>query len=162
MSFCVKCGSELLEKYVDGEIRQVCSTDDCNFILWDNPVPVVAALVELNGDYIIARNASWPEDVFSLIAGYLEKGETPEQAVLRELEEELGLSGVISRYIGSYSFFEKNQLIIAYEVHASGDIEINFELAEVKTLSKSELQDYDFEPLEITINVIRDWYELVK
>jgi len=157
MSFCTKCGSELLTKDVDNESRQVCTNNDCEFILWDNPVPVVAALVELDGDYVIARNVSWPEGIFSLIAGYLEKGETPEQAILRELEEELGLSGKVSRYIGNYSYFEKNQLILAYEVQAYGEISLNHELAEVKILSKSDLQDYNFAPLAITENVIRDW-----
>ncbi len=142
---------------IDGESRAACSNETCNYVHWDNPVPVVAALVELDGSYVIARNALWPEGVYSLIAGYLEKNETPEQAVLRELEEELGLSGTVTRYIGSYSFFEKNQLILAYEVSAVGNIELNQELAEVKLLSKTELHEYDFAPLEITEKVVADW-----
>ena len=157
MKYCPVCSSELITKIVDDETRQVCSNKNCSYIFWDNPVPVVAALVELDGNYIIARNALWPEGVFSLIAGYLEKGETPEQGVLRECEEELGLTGTVTRYIGNYSFFDKNQLIIAYEVKASGTIDINHELAEVKILSRSELENYDFSPLEITGKVIFDW-----
>jgi len=160
MKYCQTCGTELITRYFDGEERQVCSDENCNFVLWDNPVPVVAALVELDGCYIIARNTLWPDGVFSVIAGYLEKAETPEQAVLRECEEELGLSGAISRYIGNYSFFEKNQLIIAYEVKASGNIELNHELAEVKLLSKIELQEYDFSPLDVTEKIVVDWYKL--
>ncbi|VAW96267.1 hypothetical protein MNBD_GAMMA22-1272 [hydrothermal vent metagenome] len=157
MKYCPECKADIEIKSIDGEPRKVCSNTNCEFVFWNNPVPVVAALVELNGEYVIARNASWPEGVFSVIAGYLEAGETPEQAVIRELEEELGLSGNIQRYIGSYSFFEKNQLIIAYEVQAAGHIEINYELAQVKLLSDIELANYDFSPLEITAKIVSDW-----
>ena len=160
MKYCPECKSDLSNKYRDGEERLVCINEECNYVVWNNPVPVVAAVVELDGSYIIARNAEWPEGIFSVIAGYLEKDETPEQAVIRECEEELGLSGVVVRYIGNYSFFEKNQLIIAYEVKASGVIEINHELAEVILLSKIELQEYDFSPLEISESVVADWSRL--
>ncbi len=157
MKYCPDCSSEFIVKLIDGEMRQVCSNDNCNYVFWDNPVPVVAALVELDGIYIIARNSEWPEGLFSVIAGYLEKGETPEQAVLRECEEELGLTATVADYIGNYSFFEKNQLILAYHVSASGNIEINDELAEVKLLSRLELQEYNFSPLEIAEKIVSDW-----
>ncbi len=160
MKYCPECKADIIATSVDGESRQACSNDECEFVFWNNPVPVVAALVELNGEYVIARNAQWPEGVFSVIAGYLEAGETPEHAVVRELEEELGLSGSIQRYIGTYSFFDKNQIIIAYQVSASGTIEINHELAQVKLLSRSELAQYDFSPLEITANIVRDWCQI--
>ncbi len=157
MKYCPECKADLMITSVDGESRQVCSNEKCEFVFWNNPVPVVAVLVELNGEYVIARNAQWPEGMFSVIAGYLEAGETPEQAVIRELEEELGLSGSIQGYIGNYSFFDKNQIIIAYHVIASGNIEINHELAQVKRLSRAELAQYDFSPLEITANIVHDW-----
>jgi NADH pyrophosphatase NudC (nudix superfamily) len=47
-----------------------------------NPVPVVAALIEYQGKIVLARNAQWPEGMFSLVTGYLEKHETPEDAVV--------------------------------------------------------------------------------
>jgi len=160
MKYCPNCRSELITKEIDGESRQACSNNNCKFVFWNNPVPVVAAVVELDGNYIIARNTEWPTGYFSVIAGYLEKGETPEQAVIRELQEELGLTGIVIRYIGNYSFLKKNQLIIAYEIQATGTIEINHELAEVKVLSKKQLEQYDFTPLEITANVVADWSNL--
>jgi NADH pyrophosphatase NudC (nudix superfamily) len=162
MKYCPQCSLELITKVIDTEERLVCSSDTCNYVLWDNPVPVVAALVELDGNYIIARNTQWPEGLFSVIAGYLEKGETPKQAVIRECEEELGLSGTVIRFIGNYSFFDKNQLIIAYEVKASGNIELNHELAEVKLLTQTELQEYNFSPLEITEQIVSDWYKKIR
>jgi NAD+ diphosphatase len=41
-------------------------------------------------------------DIFSLVTGYLENGESPQEAVIREVSEELGLTGNIKRHIGNY------------------------------------------------------------
>lgn len=157
MIYCPKCGGLLKLKMTNGTHRAACDKNKCGFVHWDNPVPVVAALVQYRGNYVIARNAKWPKGVFSLVTGYLERGETPEQAVVREVSEELGLTGEVTRHIGNYSFVEKNELILCYEVAASGTVRINNELAEVKQLSPTQLAEYDFGPLYITKSIVKDW-----
>jgi len=157
MNYCPNCGSVTTLQPVDGIDRFVCKENDCNFIYWNNPVPVVAALVKLSGKYIIARNALWPNGIFSVITGYLEQKETPEEAVIREVSEELGLNSTVSRHIGNYSLFENNQVILCYEVEATGSINMNHELVEIKRLSPKELLLWDFSPLSITEKVIEDW-----
>ena len=159
MRYCPQCGNILTVKIIDGLERFVCKNHSCEYISWNNPVPVVAALVRHGDKYIIARNTAWPDGIFSLIAGYLEQGENPAAAVLREVKEELGLQAALVNFIGHYNFPEKNQLIIAYEVSASGEISTNHELAEIKKLTTSELLRYDFRPLYITESVIKDWRE---
>lgn len=160
MKYCSNCGNELTTEHIDGSLRYVCSSDTCGLIFWNNPTPVVAALVMLNNKYIIARNSSWPKSIFSIITGYLEEGENPEDAVIREVSEELGLNGNIRRFIGNYAFKEKNQVILCYEVEAFGNISTNHELAEIKELSASELAEYDFSPLYITERIKHDWSNL--
>jgi NADH pyrophosphatase NudC (nudix superfamily) len=54
-----------------------CPDDTCGYAHWNNPLPVVAAIVELDGKILLARNAAWPEGMFALITGFLENGETP-------------------------------------------------------------------------------------
>jgi len=157
MKFCPECGSKLSSKVIDGASRVICENSDCGFVHWNNPTPVVAALVKFNDKYIIAQNALWPKGVFSGITGYLEQGETPEHAVVREVKEELNLEGKIHRFLGHFDFKEKNQLIIAYEIHATGQLQINHELAEIKQLSAKELLEYDFHPLYITEGIIKVW-----
>ncbi len=157
MKFCPACGNSLISKLVDDTNRLACKNETCGYIFWNNPVPVVAALVFCADRYVIARNAAWPKSIYSLITGYLEQGENPDKAVLREVKEELGLDGHIHRFFGNYIFSEKNQLIIAYEVHATGDLKLNHELAEIKHLAPDELLQYDFHPLYITEKIIRDW-----
>ncbi len=160
MNYCPKCGSKLRPKNIDDAKRLACIENNCGFVHWNNPVPVVAALVQYGGEYVIARNVTWPKGIFSLITGYLEHNETPKQAVVREVSEELGLKSQIKRYIGNYSFYEKNQLILCYEVQASGNLEVNHELVELKQLSPKELSEYDFSPLYITEKIIKDWKNL--
>jgi NAD+ diphosphatase len=157
MKYCPSCASVLKQSVIDGAQRYVCTNPQCDYVCWNNPVPVVAALVESAGRYILARNVQWPREIFSLITGYLESGETPEQAVLREVNEELGLQGRIVRQIGNYAFLAKNQVILSYEVQAWGTIQTNSELAEVKTLLPDELADYDFGPLYLTQQIIAGW-----
>jgi NADH pyrophosphatase NudC (nudix superfamily) len=160
MKYCSECGSTLAEKHVDGNKRIVCSSNECGCVYWNNPIPVVAALVSCNSKYIIARNRGWPKSIFSVITGYLESNESPEDAVLREVAEELGLKGSVKRHIGNYSFKENNQVILCYEVEAAGKVELNHELVEFKELSKEELIKYDFSPLYITETIRRDWIQL--
>lgn len=160
MQFCPECGNALQARQIDGASRQVCSSPDCHYVYWNNPVPVVAALVEYNGQYVIARNVQWPKRIYSLISGYLEAGESPQQAVLRETREELGLDAKILHLIGNYAFFEKNQLILCYAVQAWGTLNTNHELADVKLLTRDAFAEYDFSPLAITQRIQRDWKNL--
>jgi len=92
----------------------------------------------------------------------LEAGEAPEQAVLREVAEELGLDGRIVRSIGNYAFAEKNQILLAYEVSAMGQITTNAELVDVRLLSANELLMYDFGHLSLTRQIIEDWQRLTE
>ncbi|WP_308169428.1 NUDIX domain-containing protein [Acidithiobacillus ferriphilus] len=124
---------------------------------WNNPIPVVAGLVRCNGQYVLARNASWPQDMFSFITGFLENGESPESAILRETEEELGLMGHECKFIGHFAFAEFNQLIIAFAVEAYGNIKLNEEIAEVKLVAHDQLATFDFGHLELTNTVVSHW-----
>ncbi|WP_285577619.1 NUDIX domain-containing protein [Geothrix limicola] len=124
-------------------------------MFWGNPIPVVAALVRMDDDYVLARNAQWPEGMFSLITGFLEKGESPEDAVARETQEELGVRVSEVRFLGHFTLAQFNQLIIAYLVRASGEIHPSSEISEFKRLSSSELGAFDFGPLELTAQIVQ-------
>ena len=156
MKYCPVCASSLAPRLLDEIERLACSAPHCQFVHWDNPVPVVAALVQYRDQVILARNAQWPGPIFSLITGYLERGETPEQAVLREVQEELGLQGKINAFIGHYSAFKKNQLILAYWVQAQGELKLGKEIAEIRLLTYLELVSYEFGGLEITAQIVND------
>jgi len=155
MKFCPNCGQELIKKEFEGKSRLACSSNSCNYVFWDNPTPVVAAIVELDGSVVLARNKLWPEKMFGLVTGFLEQGETPETAMLREVKEELGLEGTAAEFIGYYSFFEMNQLILAFHVSAHGSVTLNEELAEVRYVSPEKLKPWPFG----TGHAVKDWLD---
>ncbi|MEN7343205.1 MAG: NUDIX domain-containing protein [Pseudomonadota bacterium] len=153
--YCPVCAAPLVPQEHGGKTRAACSDARCHFVHWDNPTPVVAAVAERNGCVIQVRSIGWPDGWFGLVTGFLEAGEMPEEAVLREVEEETGLSATMGGYIGMYPFYRMNQLIIAYHVHVSeGDV----------VLDRTELEDYREVPLDELVpwdsgtgKALRDW-----
>lgn len=152
-NYCPQCGNPLRDAEIEGRRRRCCTAAGCRYIHWNNPVPVVAAIVEVSGAVILARNKAWPEKMFGLITGFLEQGETPDAAVLREVREELGLNATIARFIGNYAFFEMNQLLLAYHVPARGEIVLGDELADIKRVPIERLKPWTIG----TGPAVRDW-----
>ena len=152
--------NELQGRVIDGISRLACPSSECGFVHWNNPIPVVAGLIYRDGKYIIARNTKWPSGMFSLVTGFLEKDETPDQAILREAQEELGVLGKNVEFIGHYALPELNQLIMAFAVEGHGEIRLSDEIAEIKVLSQSELSMYDFGRLDLTSKIVAQWLKM--
>lgn len=177
--YCPQCAKPL-ELANHGEMQRIACPDRvCGYVHWDNPVPVVAAIVEHEGEIILARNASWPPKMFALITGFLEKNDPhPESGVLREVEEELGLKGRIGEFIGFYPFERMNQIIIAYHVIAEGTVNLGEELIEWKKLPLEQIKPWPagtgyavrdlqirrgFTPPPFDLNMLRkprNWHEI--
>lgn len=155
-AYCPWCGKELVNREVDGIDRKVCPDSTCGFVSWDNPVPVVTALVEHEGRVVLARNKTWPEKMYGLITGFLEKDESPEEGVLREVMEELGVHGVVKGFLGLFPFPQMNQLLIAYNVEVEGELVPGEELAELKYVPPEKLKPWDFG----TGLVVKKWLAL--
>jgi len=144
---------ELTSTEIGGQPRLACPSPSCGFVLWDNPVPVVAGIVEIDGKVALTRAKGWPEKWRGLVAGFLEKGETPEAGILREVREELGLEGRIESFVGVYSFFEMNQLILAFHVRAEGTVTPGEELESVTLVPPEEIRPWSLG----TGPALKDW-----
>lgn len=155
MNFCPQCGQELVLAEVDERTRLRCTSPTCDFVHWDNPAPVVAAIVEHDDCVVLTRNKGWPEKWFGIVTGFLEKGEPPESAILREVKEELNLEGEIVSFVGNYSFFERNQLILVFHVQAEGKIQLGEELEEIKLIPAEKVRPWSMG----TGPALRDWLE---
>lgn len=153
MNYCPICGGKLVQRTLDERLRRVCDSEECGYVCWNNPTPVVAAIVEQDGEIVLARNQLWPAGRFALIAGFLEEGESPDKAVLREIQEELGVTGEIVEWVGNYGFPEKNQVLMVYHVQITGEIRLNEELAEIKRLPPCALIPWP----KGTGPAVRDW-----
>jgi NADH pyrophosphatase NudC (nudix superfamily) len=122
--------------------RRVCSGESCRFVQRVNPTPVVGALVEHEGEIILARNALWPDGWFALITGFLDAFEDPRAAVAREVKEELNLETVSMTPIGNYLFDRKNEVMLCYHVVATGDVRLSPELSEYRRDQPHALQPW--------------------
>lgn len=153
MRYCPQCAQPLQERTGGDRPRLACADETCGFVAYDNPIPVVAAIVEHEGDVVLVRNKGWPEKWFGLVSGFLERGESPEEGVLREVKEELGLDAVVVRLVGLYPFHEMNQLIVAFHVRATGEPVAGEELAGFKRVSPDHLRPW---PMG-TGQAVADW-----
>jgi NAD+ diphosphatase len=107
--------------------------------------PAVICLVHDGHDRaVLARQTVWPERLFSLLAGFVEAGESFEGCVVREIEEEIGLSVRDVRYLGSQPWPFPRSLMVGF--HAIGDPEQEFsfndgEIAEAGWFTRDEVRD---------------------
>ena len=126
--FCGKCGT-VTYVFRGGWGRKCGGCDTEHFPRVD---PVVIMLAEYEGKVLVGRNTSWPEERYSALAGFLELGETIEEAVARELFEEAGVVATSVRYVTSQPWPFPAQLMIACVAEVESD---------ALTLAPAELSD---------------------
>ncbi len=140
--FCPQCATPLesIAMLEDGGEKERLRCVACGYTHWNNPTPVLAAVVEYQGKVLLAQNAAWPGKMFALITGFMEAGETPQGGIAREIQEETSLTASALKLIGVYDFQRMNQVIIAYHAVCHGDVKLSpehvdyrlYELQEVK------------------------------
>jgi NAD+ diphosphatase len=130
--FCPCCATPLalVTQEEDGgpKTRQRCPA--CGWTHWNNPTPVLAAVIQYQDKILLARNAAWPGKMYALITGFMEAGETPQAGIAREIKEETNLDVRELNLIGVYDFQRMNQVIIAYHARAEGTVRLSPELVD--------------------------------
>ncbi len=153
--FCPNCATALAasSQLEDGGPKTRLRCPACGFTHWNNPTPVLAAVVEYEGQILLARNAAWTNNMFALITGFMEAGETPEAGITREIAEETALQTQALDLIGVYDFQRMNQIIIAYHAVCSGTVSLSPELVDYRL--------YDFDQVKCwpssTGYALADW-----
>ena len=94
--FCGRCGSPSEPR--DGGHMRECTNADCKAQHFPRTDPAVIMLVSSGDKIILARKKGWPEDRYSILAGFVEQGETMEGAVAREVMEEVSIPVTNVRY----------------------------------------------------------------
>lgn len=107
-SFCARCGAET--EIVEGGWQRHCP--DCGAHHFPRADPVVIMLVTLGNEVLIGRSPGWPDGMYSLLAGYVEPGETIEAAVRRETLEEAGIRVGRVSYLASQPWPYPSSLMI--------------------------------------------------
>lgn len=120
--FCGRCGTPT--ETAVGERAKRCP--DCGLLAFPRLAPAVIVLVTRGDELLLARNANFPSAMYSTIAGFVEPGETLEDAVRREVLEEVGVALDGVRYFSSQPWPFPHSLMVGFTAEwASGDIVVD-------------------------------------
>jgi ADP-ribose pyrophosphatase YjhB (NUDIX family) len=143
--YCPICGRVLELGVIDGKERKFCP--NCDFIDYKNPVPVAVAIAVKGKKVLMIKRGMAPrKGAWGPPSGFIEVGETPEEACLRELKEETGVSGQVVRLVGVSRLGDKevygDMLMVRYLVKV-GDEEITpgDEVEDARFFDIAELSD---------------------
>jgi len=162
---CPRCGA-VTEAVQAGHARR-CPVDGSEH--FPRVDPAVIMLVRDDEDRcLLARNRNWPPRRVSILAGFVEPGESLEQAVIREVGEETGLRVGGIRYVGSQPWPMPRSLMLGFVARAAGEQEIvvdEEEIAEARWFSREQLQAAVSTrevllppPVSIAHRIIESWY----
>jgi len=160
--FCHFCGNRLIKKKWEGSLRLFC--EHCNDAIYENPIPATCTVVVDDKERVllVKRNVPPKEGFWCLPGGFIELGETLNQAALRELEEETGLNGKIEMLLGATanpSTQYDTVLMVGYLVKDfTGDLKAGDDASDVAYFYQSELPEVAFESHREFIRVYYSQY----
>lgn len=136
--FCGSCGSPTQAKE-GGHVRECAAENLKHFPRTD---PAIMILVTRGDRCVLARQHGWPHGMYAVVAGFVEPGETIEDAARREVKEELGLDIEHLRYDRSQPWPFPSSLMLGFTAQATSDgiVRDQEELEDARWFSREELQ----------------------
>jgi len=138
LGHCGRCGTVLVP-FEPEPSHGRCPA--CGQLEFNNPIPVAGILVVRDGKVLLTRRSIMPRSGYwAFPGGFVERGETIEQAALRETREEVGLEAQITGIVGRpYSMVEAGRVVIAFRGIATGEPQALSEVAEVGWFAPEEI-----------------------
>jgi NAD+ diphosphatase len=120
--YCGRCGT--VTHVIVDEIAMMCP--NCNFVNYPRISPAIIVAVVKEGTLLLAHNNGFPKDLYSVVAGFVEAGESFEECVVREVYEETGITVKNIKYFGNQPWPFPNSLMIGFTAeYASGEIKVD-------------------------------------
>ncbi|MFP4662548.1 MAG: NUDIX domain-containing protein [Halanaerobiales bacterium] len=160
-NYCPVCGDKLDQDKIDGHVRKHCK--HCDFVHYINPKPSVGIIALKDRKIVLIKRGVDPgKGNWSLPSGFVETGETAEEACLRELKEETGLSGDIVQLLGVYTEDARIYgpvMVIMYLVdNLKGEMKASDDAVDAKFVDIDKVSDLHFEcfnkALKYTLNIL--------
>ncbi len=158
--YCGKCGNKTKSKDA-GHVR-ICINEDCKESFFPSMDPAVIVLVSLGEQCLLGRQKGWPKGMYSTLAGFVEPGETIEEAVVREIYEEVGVNVDKVKYQHSQSWLFPSSLMLGFTALASKEEILldNHELEDARWFTREEIkQNPHMLPNKVSIShkLIMEW-----
>jgi NAD+ diphosphatase len=135
--YCGRCGSQM----APAKEMNARECSGCGMLIFPRISPAVIVLVERDGRMLLARSTRFTANFYSALAGFVEPGETLEDTIHREIEEEVGIKVRNVRYFGSQPWPFPDSLMIGFTAeYAGGEIRIDpTEIAEAGWFQPDQL-----------------------
>jgi len=135
--YCGHCGTHTLQ--LAGKRAKQCPK--CSLLSYPRLSPAVIVLVKRKAEILLARAHHFPDNLYSTIAGFVEPGESLEDAVIREIYEEVRIQVKDIRYFGNQPWPYPNSLMLGFTAsYAGGEIQLDQnELADAAWFTKENL-----------------------
>jgi NAD+ diphosphatase len=152
--YCGQCGTPT--RTMEEERAKLCP--QCSLLSYPRLVPAVIVAVTRDDRLLLARAQRFPDGFYSVLAGYVEPGETLEECVQREVREEVGIEVRNIRYFGSQSWPFPHSFMVAFTAeHADGELRPDpVEIADAGWFSRADLP-WIPEKISIARRLI-DWF----
>ena len=138
---CPRCGGALEKRVVftHDPPRLVCSS--CRFVFYLDPKVAVGAICRLEGKIIMLRRAIDPAyGKWVFPGGYVDRGESLEDAARREAREEIGVEVRVTRLINVYSYTGRPVVVVVYEAEVvGGEVRGGAEALEVRSFEPGDI-----------------------
>jgi len=153
--FCGMCGGQM---HFHTDISKRCEM--CGKEVWPSLATAIIVRITRDDEILLARGRNFKRDFYGLIAGFVETGETLEEAVRREAMEETGLSITNIRYFASQPWPYPSGLMVGFTAdYAGGELHLQREeLKKAGWFHKTNLPNLP-EKLSIARRLIDDWLE---
>lgn len=135
---CCSCCGASLEKILETTEKK-CT--HCHSSFFPKLSPAVLVSIERGEEILLGRSPQHPEGMYTVLAGFIDLGESAEQAVHREVKEEVGLEVANLKYFGTQSWPFPDSFMIAFQAdYCSGEIQIDpQELEEARWFDRDQL-----------------------
>jgi NAD+ diphosphatase len=152
--FCGRCGTPL--KIKTTERAKECT--QCGLLHFPRLAPAIIALVQRDGEILLARSRHFLSNMYSILAGFVEPGESLEEAVEREIKEEVGIEVKDIRYFGSQNWPFPHSLMIGFTATYAGG-EISVDGSEIEDAGWFTTDNFPSIPGKISIaRKLIDWF----
>lgn len=165
--FCGRCGAPTRSD--EGGYVRICTNESCGRRHFPRTDPAIIVLASCGEACLLGRQAKWPAGRYSTIAGFVEPGESAEDAVVREVLEETGVQVSAIRYHSSQPWPFPASLMLGYVAEVASQEPprpVDGELEDARWFTRADIRQgiesgrfMPPPPLSVAYHLIEDWFD---